>query len=265
MAKARKGLGLALFIGGTLAVAGVTTAIVVLGGGGGTGDTGKTGLVPPVDEKDVKEKWPSMICACADAGLTRAEDLAACVARVYWKDLDYSWPPPPGTATASHIAAWAILLSTVQVLAAAAAQAGESLCDFIRKPDVVIIITVPKTPPDDPDVPVIPSEPADPITQVTEEPTPGAWYRVKFGDSLLAIAGKAYGFSSGTSERLHAAVALSDNELNKGFLVASKPGFEANNFGIRIVHLMPKWDCSNNIDKRYVAGMCQPLLWIPPV
>ncbi len=60
-----------------------------------------------------------------------------------------------------------------------------------------------------------------PVTQtelLRDRPTPGYFYRIRKGDTLLAIAGRAYHVSAGTQARLDFARRINRHPLNRKFL-----------------------------------------------
>lgn len=93
---------------------------------------------------------------------------------------------------------------------------------------------------------------------VTGEPEPGAWYRVRKGDTLLGIAKRALG-----KPGIRHGNWISKAAANAHYLVATKSAFAQKYFGPDIVGLYPRWsaDATEAIDG--VSGGSYPLLWIP--
>jgi hypothetical protein len=90
-------------------------------------------------------------------------------------------------------------------------------------------------------------------------PTPGRWYRVKKGDTLLGVAGAAYGFRSGP-ERYKRAKWINEASANAPYV---NPRNTDNLFPRGKVELQPDWSCDNELNIRGATGTCYPLLWIP--
>jgi hypothetical protein len=93
---------------------------------------------------------------------------------------------------------------------------------------------------------------------VTTEPEPGAWYRVRKGDTLAGIAKRALG-----KPGLRHANWISDAAANAHYLVSTKSAYSQKHFGPEIVGLYPRWsaDATEAIDG--IGGGSYPLLWIP--
>lgn len=99
--------------------------------------------------------------------------------------------------------------------------------------------------------------------EVSDTPQPGRWYRVKKGDSLLGIAGKAFGLGSG-GERLKRAQWIDGAAANAYALGPSSSDFDKKYFGPEIVKLLPRHACETDAAIAGEAGSCYPVLWIPP-
>ncbi|MEQ9482273.1 hypothetical protein [Coleofasciculus sp. F4-SAH-05] len=103
--------------------------------------------------------------------------------------------------------------------------------------------------------------------KVYASPTPGRFYRIKKGDSLLKIAGKAYGVGSG-KRRLAFAQYINAQILNQKYLTKGKSNFVKKNFPDGIISFYPKFSC--DAEKLIKAegtppkGKCFAVIWIPP-
>lgn len=103
---------------------------------------------------------------------------------------------------------------------------------------------------------------------IHDAPTPGGWYRVKKRDTLVGIAGRAYGVKS--SARLKAAQMLNAIEYNARFHRPTTSAFNKKYFGDSIIALVPRYACdpadqaaSNDGGYRASGTGCYPILWIP--
>lgn len=95
---------------------------------------------------------------------------------------------------------------------------------------------------------------------IAPTPIPGRYYRVKYGDSLLEVTGKAYGIGSG-SERLRRSKWI--NNANQQYWVQPKSDFNVKNYPDGIVHMTNRWAEDPAAALRGEAGHAYPLLYIP--
>ena len=103
--------------------------------------------------------------------------------------------------------------------------------------------------------------------QIATTATPGAWYQVKKGDTLIGIAGKAYGLGSGGA-RLRAAQRINAAPYNGRFFQDSKGSFNQKYFAAGIVGLLPRFPAPDvqRLDEQdggEFDGGQYPALWIP--
>ena len=102
---------------------------------------------------------------------------------------------------------------------------------------------------------------------VGARPEPGTYYRVRRGDSLLGIAGRAFGVGPGRA-RLNFARLINGHPANRRYHVAPKGSFATTYFPDGIVSLLPKFSCDTRALTRQPAaagkGRCFALLFIPP-
>lgn len=89
------------------------------------------------------------------------------------------------------------------------------------------------------------------LAPVLDKPTPGAFYRIRPGDTLLGTTGEAYGLGEGAS-RLNAAKAVSNNPWNRHYHVLPASDFTKKHFPGGIVSFMPRWE--GNIASEQDAG-----------
>jgi hypothetical protein len=75
---------------------------------------------------------------------------------------------------------------------------------------------------------------------VRAEPTPGAWYQIKRGDSLISVAGRAYGLGSGGA-RLRAAQRINGAGYNFRFQDPPSGDFNQRYFSDGIISFLPKF------------------------
>jgi len=105
------------------------------------------------------------------------------------------------------------------------------------------------------------------VMDVAASPTPGAWYQVKKGDTLIGIAGKAYGLPSGGA-RLRAAKRINAAPYNGRFWQEPKGSFNQKHFTAGIVGLLPRYPVAaeqrlDELDGGEFDGGQYPALWIP--
>ncbi len=98
---------------------------------------------------------------------------------------------------------------------------------------------------------------------VADTPTPGKRYRIRKGDTLLGVTGKAYGLGSG-AERLKRSKWINDAEANQVFHRPTTAGFERNAYGDSIVSFSPKFSCDADAAIAGEKGSCFAVIWIPP-
>lgn len=101
------------------------------------------------------------------------------------------------------------------------------------------------------------------ILQLTPQPTPGSDYQIRKGDTLLAIAGKAFNLGPGQA-RLRAARAINNDPRNAAYLAPSGPNFQLiGPMGIGPA-FFPKWQCGNSRQAVHtLGGSCYGVLRIP--
>lgn len=103
--------------------------------------------------------------------------------------------------------------------------------------------------------------------KVSNRPVPGQFYRIKKGDSLLKIAGKAYGVGSG-KRRLAFAQYINAQIFNQKYWTKGKSKFVKKYFPEGIISFLPKFTCDT---KKLIKsegspsnGKCFAVIWIPP-
>lgn len=115
----------------------------------------------------------------------------------------------------------------------------------------------------------IPVDPDDNTFEVVEllnlsnKPSPGMDYEIQPGDSLLGIAGRAYGLGPGPA-RLRAARAINNDPRNAAYLGPSGQNFQL--IGPEGVGsaFFPKWQCGNTRNIVHtLGGSCYGVLYIP--
>jgi len=91
--------------------------------------------------------------------------------------------------------------------------------------------------------------------EIQDEPQRGHWYRVRKGDTLTTIAGKA----GASTSKLRYALAKDINNAR-----ANAPYFDRrltdNLFPAGKLNFDPDWDCGDNVG---ATGRCYPVIWIP--
>lgn len=102
---------------------------------------------------------------------------------------------------------------------------------------------------------------ADPV--VTPKPTPGSYYRAQHGDSVLSIAGAAYGLGPGGA-RLARAKWIANAATNAPIRRAPKGDFETKNFPKGLPRLEPVWSPDAGAAIKGTPGNAYPVIWIPP-
>ncbi len=102
---------------------------------------------------------------------------------------------------------------------------------------------------------------------VRTEPTPGAWYQIQRGDSLIGVAGRAYGLGAGGA-RLRAAQRINAAPYNFRFHDAPTKDFDRRYFSDGIVSFLPKFGDADaqRLDEAEGAedqGNDYAAIWIP--
>jgi hypothetical protein len=96
------------------------------------------------------------------------------------------------------------------------------------------------------------------------KPTPGRYYQIRKGDSLLAVAGKAYGVGEG-KKRLDFARRINRHWTNAKYLRKDKA---TELFPEGLLSLLPQFSCDvqaqMKADKTVPGGSCYGVIWIPP-
>lgn len=104
-------------------------------------------------------------------------------------------------------------------------------------------------------------------TKVSDSPEAGSFYRLRKGDNLLKIAGKAYAVQPG-KKRLAFAQFINRNSLNKKYWVQGKSQFVKTYFPSGIISFYPKFSCNlkDVLEARKApSGKCYAVIWIPPL
>jgi V8-like Glu-specific endopeptidase len=106
-------------------------------------------------------------------------------------------------------------------------------------------------------------EEADESLLPSPAPTPARYYQIRKGDTLLGVAGKAYGVKAGAA-RLEFARRVNRHPLNRKYLRKQK----ANNlFPEGQLSFLPEFSCDVNEQiaaiQTAVSGKCFAVLWIP--
>lgn len=96
--------------------------------------------------------------------------------------------------------------------------------------------------------------------EVAAAPTPGNWYRVKRRESLLKVAGQAFGLGSGR-ERLKAARWINNAVANQPYV---DPSLADNLFRDGRISFRPRYACDPEHAILGHPGSCYALIWIPP-
>ncbi len=112
--------------------------------------------------------------------------------------------------------------------------------------------------------PLLPARGVPPPT-IASVPTPGRFYRIRKGDNLLKVAGRAYGVGKGP-QRLDYARWINDAQFNRRFWRPAPKG-ERKWFPDGRISFSPRFTCDveeqlQNI-RRAPAGKCFAVLWIP--
>ena len=107
----------------------------------------------------------------------------------------------------------------------------------------------------------LPEEPAA-WPGMKKEPTPGFWYRVRKGDSNLAVAGKAYGVKAGGT-RLKLANMMIAAKANAPFRYPGKSDFAKKYMPGGVLSFNPKFASDANAAAQGAPGGSYPVIWIP--
>ena len=102
--------------------------------------------------------------------------------------------------------------------------------------------------------------PVDITNRLSPEPTPGLFYSIRAGDTLLGVAGRAYGLKAG-SERLEAARWINGARYNDRFR-----GNPTQLFPDGQLSFMPRFDSDPNVQAATAGrapGHTWATLWIP--
>lgn len=98
--------------------------------------------------------------------------------------------------------------------------------------------------------------------EVSDVPVPGRWYRIRKGDSLLKVAGKAYGLGAG-GERLERSKWINEVPANAVYFRKTDAGFERNVYGPNIISFSPKFACETDDAIAGGKGSCFAPIYIP--
>lgn len=98
--------------------------------------------------------------------------------------------------------------------------------------------------------------------EVADSPTPGQWYRIKKGDTLLGITGRAYDLGAG-GERLRRSKWINNVEANKVYHQPVSSDFYVKNYPDGIISFKPRWACEPEDAIDGVGGSCYALIYIP--
>jgi hypothetical protein len=94
-------------------------------------------------------------------------------------------------------------------------------------------------------------------------PTPGYFYRIRKGDSLLGVAGRAYGVGAG-ARRLDLARRINRHPLNRPYLLA---GAASRLFPEGLISFFPRWACGGHAPGQpgqdAPRGSCFAIIYIP--
>ncbi|MEO0826126.1 MAG: trypsin-like peptidase domain-containing protein [Cyanobacteria bacterium J06642_9] len=105
-------------------------------------------------------------------------------------------------------------------------------------------------------------------TKIADSPQPGSFYRIKRGDNLLSIAGKAYGVQPG-KKRLAFAQFMNRSALNQKYWIQGKTNFVKRYFSSGIISFYPRFSCNlkDMLEAKHKApsGKCYAVIWIPPL
>lgn len=95
--------------------------------------------------------------------------------------------------------------------------------------------------------------------EIAEAPSPGRWYRIKKGDTLLSITSSAYGVPSG-GERLKRAKWINESHANAPFF---DPAAKDNLFKTGKISFAAKWASDPTQASQGARGKSYAVIWIP--
>jgi V8-like Glu-specific endopeptidase len=103
---------------------------------------------------------------------------------------------------------------------------------------------------------------------ISQSPQPGAFYRIRKGDTLLQIAGKAYGVGQG-ARRLAHAKRINLDPFNRRYWRPPADDFSRRHFKAGVISFTPQFACEDvalleQPSRRAPSGRCHALLWLPP-
>ena len=104
-------------------------------------------------------------------------------------------------------------------------------------------------------------------TRISDNPKPGSFYRIRRGDNLLKIAGRAYAVQPG-KKRLAFAQFINRSSLNQKYWVQGKSKFVKTYFSHGIISFYPRFSCNLKEmlePKKTPMGKCYAVIWIPPL
>jgi hypothetical protein len=98
---------------------------------------------------------------------------------------------------------------------------------------------------------------------IASYPTPGRYYRMKGGEGLLEVAGKAYNVKAGTSARLERSQWINNAQVNRVYWVKPQKEFNKQHYPDGIIHATARWASDPEAALRGEAGNSNPLIYIP--
>lgn len=103
----------------------------------------------------------------------------------------------------------------------------------------------------------------DPVPRVVAStPTPGGWYRIRKGDSLLTVAGEAFDVGSGGT-RLKYSQIINNAPENACYRVAPKSDFNQKYYPEGVISFNPSFSGAVSEVGRCDAGSAYAVIWIP--
>lgn len=94
-------------------------------------------------------------------------------------------------------------------------------------------------------------------------PKQGGWLLLKYGDNLLAIAGKTYGVSAG-SRRTELARAINEHPYNLGLHIPTTMQWNKDNIGPTMISFYNKWrPAPKTLKQRFEAGNAMAVIYLP--
>ncbi len=101
------------------------------------------------------------------------------------------------------------------------------------------------------------------LAATSATPSPGKFYPIQAGDSLLEVVGRAYGLSPGAS-RLERAQQVNANPWNRHYWVEPRSDFNTQHFSDGVISFMPAWDGSiTREDQAGLPGQDFCLIYLP--